>query len=373
MRSRIEINSKQLIDNLNIFKRLIDGRKLLFAVKGNAYGHGIKEVVSILKEYDLVDYYGVDSLTEALIVKETDPKKKILILGWCDRDELKNVLENGFEIVAPSVDFLDMINEVSQNEGKTGVVHMKLETGTSRLGMNPEEFIGVMKKFPYKNIRVAGVYSHYANIEDTTDHSFALSQRKIFEDVLSGFNLRGVLKHFSCSAAALLFPETYFDMVRVGISGYGMWPSKQTLLSYLESGRNNIELKPVLSWYSKVAQIKNIKKGSPVSYGLTYKAFNDMKIAVIPVGYYDGYDRKLSNISTVMIKGNKAPVRGRVCMNMFMVDVSHIKGVKQGDEVILIGNDNNEKITAEELGELAGTINYEIISRIGPHIPRIIA
>ena len=189
---------------------------------------------------------------------------------------------------------------------------------------------------------------------------------------MKGVITKGTLKHFSCSAASLLFPETYYDMVRVGISGYGLWPSKQTFLSYMESGKNDIELKPVLSWYSKVAQIKKIKKGTPVSYGLTYKAFNDTKIAVIPVGYYDGYDRKLSNISTVIINGNRAPIRGRVCMNMFMVEVSHIKDIKPGDEVILIGSANGEKISSEELAELSGTINYEIVTRIGSHIPRII-
>lgn len=372
MKSHIEIDSKNLKHNLKIFKKLIGERKLLFAVKGNAYGHGLKELVSITKKMDVIDYYGVDSLNEALITKGVDPAKNILILGWCDREELKEVINNGFEIVAPSEDFLKMADEVSSEAGKQCMVHMKLETGTSRLGMKPEVFLKLLKNFPYKNLKTIGLYSHYANIEDTTDHSFALSQRKIFEQSLNGLDVGGMIKHFSCSAAALLFPETYFDMVRVGISGYGMWPSKQTLLSYIESGKNNVDLKPVLSWHSKVAQIKNIEKGSPVSYGLTYKAFNAMKIAVIPVGYYDGYDRKLSNISTVIINGNRAPVRGRICMNMMMVEVSHIKDIKQGDEVILIGSDGIEKITAEELGDQAGTINYEIVSRIGAHIPRII-
>jgi alanine racemase len=161
-------------------------------------------------------------------------------------------------------------------------------------------------------------------------------------------------------------------MVRVGISAYGYWPSKQTYISYIEKKKKKIQLKPVLSWYTRAAQIKTLERGDSIGYGITYRTFNKTKIVVVPVGYYDGYDRKLSNISTIFVNNSKAPVRGRICMDMFMAEVTHIKNIKPGDKITLIGQVGEEKIDADYLGELAGTINYEILSRINPLIPRII-
>ncbi len=230
----------------------------------------------------------------------------------------------------------------------------------------------MLRTFPDPQLELRGIYSHFANIEDTTDPTFAQQQLSIFNQVLKHVPSGRILKHFSSSASSLLFPKTFFDMVRIGISAYGYWPSKQTHALYLEKNRKKIILKPVLSWVAKVAQIKHIKKGSAIGYGLSYRTYNKVKIIVVPVGYYDGYDRKLSNISQVLVHGVKAPVRGRICMDMFMVDVTHIKNVKIGDRVVILGEENGEKIHADVLAELAGTINYEILARINPLIPRII-
>jgi alanine racemase len=249
---------------------------------------------------------------------------------------------------------------------------LKIETGTNRLGLEPKKVIKLLHNFPDPQLELKGIYSHFANIEDTTDPTFAQQQLALFNQVLKHVPAAGILKHFSSSASSLLFPKTFFDIVRVGISAYGYWPSKQTHALYLEKNQKKIFFKPVLSWYAKVAQIKQIKKGAAIGYGLTYRAYNKVKIIVVPVGYYDGYDRKLSNISQVLVNGIKAPVRGRVCMDMFMVDVSHIKNVNTGDRVIILGEENREQINADMLAELAGTINYEILARINPSIPRII-
>jgi alanine racemase len=223
-----------------------------------------------------------------------------------------------------------------------------------------------------KHVDLIGIYSHFANIEDTTDHSFAQHQLDIFNDLLQKINHKKLLKHFSCSASTLLFPETHFDIVRVGISAYGFWPSKPTYVSYIEKKKPAIRLKPVLSWISKVAQVKTLEKGESIGYGLTYKAFDRARTVVVPVGYYDGYDRKLSNVSTIIVNGVKAPIRGRICMNMLMAEVTHIKNIKAGDRVILIGEEGNEKITSDNLADLAGSINYEIVSRLNPLIPRLV-
>ncbi len=371
MKSNIEISSKNLIHNLNLFKE-ITNKKIMFVVKANAYGHGLKEIINITKNLSVIDYYAVDSIYEALLVKKIDDKKKILVIGWIDGKELEDLILNGIELVVPSIQYLKKVDEISKRVKSKVKVHLKLETGTSRLGMEPDKLLNVFEKHEYKNVEIIGVYSHFANIEDTTDHSYAQYQLGIFNNMISKIKKKNLLKHFSCSASTLLFPETYYDIVRIGISAYGYWPSKQTYISFIEQNKRKIELKAVLSWYTKVAQVKSIAKGGYIGYGLSYKAFNDSKVIVVPVGYYDGYDRKLSNISNIIVNGVKAPVRGRICMNMFMAEVTHIKNINEGDKIILIGEDRGEKIDADYLSDLIGTINYETLSRINPLLPRTV-
>lgn len=372
MKSYIEINSKHLVHNLQLFSDHTK-KKIMFVVKANAYGHGLEEVIRITKDLAFIDYYAVDSLEEALTVRKIDTKKKILVIGWADKQELAEMISNEFEIIIPSGDHLKKVDEIAKGLQIKARCHFKVETGTSRLGMDPDDLVALFNGSDYEHIAFTGVYSHFANIEDTTDHSFARGQLQIFNDVIAkiaGKRTDRLLKHFSCSAATLLFPETYFDIVRVGISAYGFWPSKETYISYIEQNKHRINLKPVLSWYAKVAQVKHLKQGEHIGYGLTYRTFSAARIAVIPVGYYDGYDRKLSNIANIIIKGVTAPLRGRVCMNMFMAEVTHIDDVKEGDRVILIGKEGAETIGIDYLAGLAGTINYELVSRINPLIPR---
>lgn len=374
MKTHIEISAQNLIHNLKEFEKLTD-RKIMLAVKANAYGHGLKEVISITQELSSIDYYAVDTLEEALTVKSIDNKKKILVIGWADRAQLKELILNGFELVVPSMDYLKIVKEISKAVKLKAKIHVKVETGTARMGMPPAHAKDILTGAPgdaAKHVDFIGIYSHFANIEDTTDHSFAQHQLDVFNDLLKKVNHKKLLKHFSCSASTLLFPKTHFDIVRIGISAYGFWPSKPTYVSYIEKKKPAIRLKPVLSWFSKVAQVKTIEKGESVGYGLTYKAFDRTRIVVVPVGYYDGYDRKLSNVSIIIVNGVKAPVRGRICMNMLMAAVNHIKTVRPGDRVILIGEEGNEKITVDDMAELAGTINYEIVSRLNPLIPRIV-
>jgi alanine racemase len=180
------------------------------------------------------------------------------------------------------------------------------------------------------------------------------------------------IKHTACTAAAILFPQTLFSMVRVGIGLYGLWPSKETKISALQAGIALNELEPVLTWKTRIAQIKTVKSGETIGYGCTDVATQDTRLAVLPVGYYDGYDRKLSSIGYVLIRGRRAPVMGRVCMNMIMVDVTNIPDVSLEDQVVLLGRQGGDSISAETLAGKIGTINYEVVARINPLIPRIV-
>jgi len=371
MKTHIEINAANLLHNLAQFKA-ITKKKSMFAVKANAYGHGLKEIIEITKNSPAVDQFAVDSLSEALLVKSIEPSKPILVLGWTDRDELEELIGNDFETVVPSSEHMRLVKQISKKLNRKALIHLKIETGTNRLGLEPEKAISMLAGINEKNVEIRGIYSHFANIEDTTDPAFARQQLALFHSVLPHLPSTNILKHFSSSASTLLFPETFFDLVRIGISAYGYWPSRQTHALYLEKHKSRISFKPVLSWYTKVAQVKEIKKGAAIGYGLTYKTFNKARIIVVPIGYYDGYDRKLSNVAQVLVNGIKAPVRGRICMNMFMVDVTHIKNVKVGDRVTILGSEKSEKLDADMLAEWSGTINYEILARINPLIPRFV-
>lgn len=371
MKTHIEISSGNLKHNLNLFHRL-SGKKLMFVVKANAYGHGLKEVVEQTKAMAAIQYYAVDSLNEALAVRSVAAEKPILIIGWADEGELEEIIRHGFEMIAPSIPFLKKISELSAKHRAPARVHLKLETGTSRLGLSPPELLDFLESDTGEYLQVTGLYSHFANIEDTTDHTYARRQLDIFNKTLGQIKHSSLIKHFSCSASALLFPETHFDLVRVGISAYGYWPSKQTYVSYMEKNKERITLKPALSWYAKVAQVKDLEKGQFIGYGLTYQTFNKTRMIVVPVGYYDGYDRKLSNIANVLINDSRAPIRGRICMNMFMAEVGHIDQVAQGDQVVLIGQQGENRLDADTLADLIGSINYEVLCRINPMIPRCI-
>lgn len=370
MKTHVEIKAQNLIHNLKLFNR-ISQKNIMFVVKANAYGHGIKEIVQISQKLPFIEYYAVDSLSEALMVRSIS-RKNILVIGWADPSELSELIGNGFEMVIPSLDYLKRVRAIARRNQTEALVHLKLDSGASRLGMESAEILKIFNESGQKGIRIKGVYSHFANIEDTTDHSFAHRQLQMYNRLMAKLKARNFLRHFSCSASTLLFPETHFDLVRVGISAYGYWPSKQTYLSYIEKNKKQIKLEMVLHWATRVAQVRTIEKGRYIGYGLTYQAFGKSKMIVIPVGYYDGYDRKLSNISNVLVNSFRAPVRGRVCMNMMMAEVTHIRNVRDGDRVLLLGSENGNRIDADYLGDLTNTINYEILSRINPMIPRVV-
>ena len=372
----VEIDSSALTHNIRQFRRLIGkNRKLLATVKANAYGHGILEVAKIALQAG-ADWLGVHSIEEGLFLRKKKVDCPILVLGYISFDELERAVRNDLRLTVYNPETIERLIEFAPHLQGQIRLHVKVETGTHRQGIREEDFFSFVEKIQrHPELVLEGMSSHFANIEDTTDHSYARFQLDNFEKICQKLKEHGIeipIKHIACTAATILFPETYFDMVRIGVGMYGLWPSKETYLSCILQNRKPIQLKPVLSWKTRIAQIKKIPKGSFVGYGCSFRATRETILAVLPLGYFDGYSRAFSNMSHVIIKGQRAPVRGRVAMNFVMTDVTDIPEVQVEDEAVLLGKDGVETITADDLAAWAGTINYEIVTCINPLLPRIL-
>lgn len=371
----IELDGEAFGQNLRQFRQIIgDVRLLLAMVKANAYGHGMTQIAPLAVAAG-ADWLGVHTLQEGIALQELGLRDTpILISGYVPLDDLKGAVERGLRLTVYNPETVDRLGAACRRFKRNAHIHIKMETGTNRQGVASnrlEELAEHLKKFP--EIEVEGVSSHFADIEDTTDHSFALRQLDTFRDMvtrLAALGFPASYRHMSCTAAGILFPETHFDLLRVGIGLYGLWPSKETYVSCLQQKRDPVRLRPVLSWKTRIVQIKDVPKGADIGYGRTYRTTRGTRLAVLPVGYSDGYPRQLSNVAHVLIGGQRAPLRGRVAMNFITVDVTDIPEAKLEDSALLLGSDGGDAVTADMLAAWSGTINYEIVARLNPAIPR---
>jgi alanine racemase len=373
MLSWVEIDAARLRNNLDAFRSVtVPGTSIMAVVKANAYGHGLSAVAPVVAER--ADWLGVNCIDEALAITGLGISKPIALLGHTPLNELEDVVRNGYRQVLYRLDVAKRLSEAAQKLRREARVHLKIETGTNRQGIPLNElqaFAASVSDMP--GVKIEGAYTHFANIEDTLDPAYAESQIQKFKQALAILDKSGVKVtqiHASASSGALLYPEMDFTMVRIGIGTYGIWPSRETQLAARERGKV-LPLAPVLTWKTRVAQVKLVAAGESVGYGLTYRASRPMKLVVLPIGYYDGYDRKLSNAGRALIHGQSAAVVGRVAMNMTMLDVTDI-GAELEDEVVLLGRQGNAEIRAEELAEKIGTISYEVVTRINPLLPRVV-
>jgi alanine racemase len=339
-------------------------------VKSNAYGHGLDIVAESLR--DSVDWFGVDSLPEAAQVAPHAPSKPILVLGFSPPEDSDTIVANGFRQVVYRKDSVEALSGAAIRQGRTARLHLKIETGTNRQGVPLEELVAFATDASARpGIEIEGAYTHFSNIEDTLDSSFAMLQLQRFQDALSRLEAAGIRPreiHAAATAGILLYPATQFGMVRLGIGAYGIWPSRETRLAAREKGVTP-GLKPVMSWKTRIVQLKDIRPGDYVGYGLSFEASRPMTLAVIPVGYYEGYDRRLSGNGRALVRGKPAGVVGRVAMNMTMLDVTDT-GAALDDEVVLIGRQGDQEILADELAEKIGTISYEVVARVNPLLER---
>jgi len=341
-------------------------------VKSNAYGHGVAQISSLLPS---ADWFGVNSLEEGLELRARGISRPVILLGHVPLADLRAAVEADLALTVYNVETIEALASLGTIP-RQARLHVKVETGTGRQGVLPEELEGFLRRVKgTPQVRLEGLSTHYANIEDTLDHRYAEMQISRFADALAtAERIAGPLPfvHTACTAAALLFPSTHFTMLRTGIGLYGLWPSRETMISAREKGGRVPELAPVLSWKTRIVQVKRLPEGSYVGYGCSYRTTRGTVVGVLPVGYSDGYDRALGNRAHVLVRGHRAPVIGRICMNLCMVDLTDVPGAALEDEVVLLGSSGDERISAETMAEWAGTINYEIVSRISPLLPRMI-
>lgn len=373
MLNYIEISKENLLHNFAMMKSLVGSDvKVISVIKANAYGHGQNEVAKILEE--VTDYFQVDDFQELKLLREVS-QKPTLVLGYVARNEMLEALELDGILGVYDRDQIRELNAMASQLGKKAIVHVKIDAYLGRQGIMPEDVsnvASVLKKC--ENLQVDGIYSHFANIEDTADFSHAQKQIDAFREAVQIFAEHGFVDlktHLSASSGVFAWEmnEGGSQLIRPGISLYGMWPSDD-LQSKFESEK--FFLKPVMRWVSHVAQVKTVPEGYSIGYGLTHVTDKITKIAIIPQGYSDGYDRRFSNVGEVLIGGKRCNVLGRVAMNMFVVDVSELEDVQAEAEVVLLGEQGAENISAEELAEKIGTINYEITTRTASLLIKVV-
>ncbi len=361
----VEINLKNIRYNIKQIKKLLSPEtKILAVVKTNAYGHGLIEVTNICCQ-EKVDFLGVTSVEEGVLLREKKINLPILILGTLyPFENFKYTLKYNIIPTIASISGLEAYSYYSKKLNKIGVFHLKVETGMGRIGISPESIdVFLEKLLSYKNVIMGGVFTHFSSAD--SDKEYTLEQINIFNKTVK--KIKKFISHktfvvHACNSSGMLkFKQAHYSMVRPGLCLYGLIP--------FEDSFKYIDTKPVLSWKTKIVFLKKVPKGKSISYGRTFVTKRPTVVATIPVGYGDGYNRKLSNKGYVFIKNKIAPIIGRVTMDMTMTDVTDINDVKVGDEVSLI--DSSANISVEDIAKLTETINYEVVCNIHPRVPRI--
>ena len=364
----ITIDPAAIRHNYREFAKLAGRERIVPILKANAYGHGLELVYQALAEEN-PPWLGVNYLGEATSLRAFGYKGRILVVGPLVPRELPVAEEARAEPVIGNAAVL----AAWLARPNPCAIHLKVDSGMSRQGFHPDEIEGVAAQLLAKKQFVAGVLTHFANVEDVTESTYAEEQLRRFAKAVKTLRDAGLtpLVHAASSASCLLMDDARFDLDRIGISLYGEWPSPVTRVSYLQLHNKVIDLRPALAWKTEVTTVKAVAAGQYIGYGCTYRAIRPMQIAVLPVGYFEGYPRLAGEKpSYVLIHGERCPIVGRICMNMMMVDITHVAQVSMGDPVTLIGADGGETIHSTDVAGWAQTIHYELLSRLHPEIPR---
>lgn len=362
--TQLIIDLNALKNNFNKIKAYVAPAKMMPILKANAYGHGLVRVAQLMQELE-ADYIGVAVLEEGILLRENGITLPILVLGGIWGNQIPLFLKHNLTMTASSIEKLNQINDIAAQMKIKAKVHLKIDTGMERIGVhyyNAKKFLEAAIKS--KNVVIEGIYSHFANSEKS-DLSYTKLQLERFQEVIyyaEKLPIERPTYHISNSGAILQMPEANLDLVRPGIMLYGVYPSAEV--------KKTIDVKPALTWKSIVVYFKVIKPNHPVGYGSAWQTDHNIRAVTVPVGYGDGYMRSMSHKAKVIIRGKRYPVIGTISMDQIVVNIEN-DSAYNGDEVILIGNDGQNKITVEELAEWAGTIPYEILTNINTRVPRI--
>jgi len=372
---RADIDLDAITVNIQALKKVTaPGARFMAVVKANAYGHGAVEVAQRALESG-AHCLGVARIQEAVALRESGIDSRILVLGYTPPELTRLALDNRLTLTVFDVDTARAISDSAVAAGKTVTTHIKTDTGMGRLGLRPagEKGVAIDPDRVDAAIRIAqmpgldleGIFTHFASA-DSTDTTYTERQFNLFCDYVAELERVGIkfrLKHAANSAAIIAHPRTHLDMVRAGIAMYGLNPSQEVNLNHLAT-------RPVMALKARLVHVKKVPRGFSVSYGMTHRTTAPTTIATVPIGYADGYSRLLSSRGTMLVRGQRAPVVGRVCMDLALLDVGHIEGVRTGDEAVILGRQGAETVPADEIADLVGTINYEIVSSITARVPR---
>jgi alanine racemase len=356
------VDLKAIAHNVSqVRKRIGDKRDLMAVVKADGYGHGAVEVsLSALKSG--ANCLGVAVPEEGEEIRRAGLNAPVTVLGLIQPEEAYKVMDFGLEQTICSIEVAEALNQIASNKGTVADVHIKIETGMGRVGVQPIGTLAFARRIgKLKHLNVKGIFSRFS-CADEMDKTFAKKQVEIFDGVVREIEASGIRipkRHIENSAAILDLPESYYDLVRPGIMICGLYPCPEV--------SHSIELKPAMTFMTRVTFVKTVPSGTSISYGRTFITDKKIHVTTLPVGYADGYSRALSGRGEVLVRGLRAPLIGRICMDMCMIDVSGVENVRPGDEVILFG----EGLPVDEVAEKLGTINYEVVCAIGKRVPRV--
>lgn len=377
--SFIELSKSALQNNLRFVQEAVgEGVKISSVVKANAYGHGIEEFVPLAESVG-INHFSVFSADEAIrVFRLVKPATDVMIMGWMDDDQLEWCIQNGIEFYVFELNHVESALIFAKKLRKPAKIHIEVETGMNRTGFHLKsrrKLARILKDHP-DHFKVMGICTHFAGAESIANHVRVQRQIARYHKVVKWFhnlNIVPVYHHTASSAATIAYPKTRKDMVRVGILQFGFWPSKETLIHYVNKRIDKSDpIQQIISWKSKIMSIKHVNAGEFISYGTTYLAQEDKRIAIIPVGYSHGFSRSLSNTGRVLINGSRVAVIGMVNMNMMIADITGLPDASISDEVVIIGKQGDLNITVASFGELSAQMNYELLTRLPGNIPRII-
>lgn len=380
--SHIELSKSAFRQNVKFLKDYI-GKDVTFCsvIKGNAYGHGIEQFVPMAEECG-ISHFAVFSADEARLACKHKNKadSHVMIMGMIENEEIEWAIEQDVSFYIFELDRLKKAVEQAKELGKPARIHLHLETGMNRLGLDNSKLKEAVEMIRKNEglLSVDGICTHYAGAESVSNHVRVTEQIENFKSYCSYLQEEGIeakWNHTACSAATLNYPETIMDMVRIGIAQYGFWPNRETYMKFLKNHSDfdklhEDPLRRVMSWKSRVMSTKTVEAGEFIGYGTTYQTSRKEKIASVPIGYSHGFKRNLTNIGIVLVNGERAPVAGLVNMNLLTVDVTDIPGVSKGDEVVIIGHQGDEEMSVASFSEMTNYLNYEVLVQIPSRLPR---